>query len=131
VAQGLADGKGLSAAQDGGSLDDGCEFPDVPRPVVRDQEGNIVIGRDAWGKAEACGRAQREVRRELWDVGPALAERWKLDWEDGEAIPEILPKCTFLHHDREIAVGGGDDADIDMTGLFAADTLELAVLEHA
>src|SRR5204863_6204010 len=44
---------------------------------------------------------------------------------------QIAAKLLFLHHPTEIAVGRGDDADIDMNRPSAAQTFELLLLEHS
>ena len=44
---------------------------------------------------------------------------------------EVLAKPAALHLLLEVAVGGGDHADVDRAGALLADALEIALLQHA
>ena len=55
----------------------------------------------------------------------------QVDLHDVEPVVEVFAELAFLGQPEQIAVGGGDDADVDLDGLRAADPLEPALLEHA
>ena len=65
------------------------------------------------------------------NVFRALAQGRGGDRKDPEPIIQIAAKLLFLHHPTEIAVGRGDDADIDMNRPGAAQAFELLLLEHS
>ena len=48
-----------------------------------------------------------------------------------EPVVEILAERLCFDHCRQVAVGGGDDPDVDAHGPFAADAHDLAVLDDA
>jgi hypothetical protein len=58
------------------------------------------------------------------DVLFASAQGRHEDGDDVQPPVEVFAEFAFLHHFGEIAVRGGDDADIDLDGLAAADALE-------
>ena len=60
-----------------------------------------------------------------------LAERRELDREDVEPVVEVLAERLLADGLEQVAVGGGDDADVDLDRRRAADPLELALLEDA
>ena len=74
--------------------------------------------------------AQEVVAQERQVLG-AGAQRRHLDVEDVEAVVEVLAELAALHHVLQVAVGGGDDAHVDLLGLGAADRHEGPLLQHA
>ncbi len=54
-----------------------------------------------------------------------------MDGNDVEAEEEVLAEFLALDAFFEMAVGGGDDADIHLDGAVAADAFEFALLQHA
>ena len=69
-----------------------------------------------------------EVHEER-DVLGAIAERREMDGEDVESVVEILAEGLFLDRFQQVAVGGGDDADIDPDRRLAADAVEFMLLQ--
>jgi len=53
------------------------------------------------------------------------------DRKDIQPVPQIFPESAFGDLLLQIAIGGGDDADIDFDRAGAAHALELAILDHA
>ena len=51
--------------------------------------------------------------------------------DDVQAVEEVLAEPALLHHPPQVDVGGGDDADVDLDRLDAAEAHELALLNHA
>ena len=51
--------------------------------------------------------------------------------DDVEPVEEILAEPALLHHLPQIDVGRGDDADVDLDRLHAAEPHELALLNDA
>src|ERR1700761_3505111 len=72
-----------------------------------------------------------EVAGDEQDVLVALAQGRQLDRDDVQPVVEILAEAPGLDLGQGIAVGGADDADIDLLGDVAADALDAAALDEA
>ena len=48
------------------------------------------------------------------DVFLAIAQRRQLHRDDVQAVEQVLAKLALGNHFREVAVGGGDDAHVDL-----------------
>ena len=68
---------------------------------------------------------------EVGDVLHALAQGGQVDRHHVEPVVEVLAEAPGLDLGFEVAVGGGDDAHVDLDGAGAADALQLAFLQHA
>ncbi len=64
------------------------------------------------------------------DVLEPLLQRGQQDREDVDPIPEILAERLLLDHRRKVAVGGGHDPHVHVQRRFAADALDLMILQH-
>ena len=73
---------------------------------------------------------QKELGQ-LRDVVGPLAQRRHLDRDDVDPVVEILAESSFLHRLLEVDVGGGDQAELGLDRLGAADPLDLALLNGA
>ena len=82
------------------------------------------------GSPSARRRAQ-EVVGELGNVVEPLAQRRQADRHDVEAVEQILAEQALLDQPAQVAMGGGDDADIGLDRRAAADRRVLAFLQHA
>ena len=51
--------------------------------------------------------------------------------DDVQPVEQVLAEPALLHHLPQVDVGGGDDADVDLDRLHAAEAHELALLDHA
>ncbi len=65
------------------------------------------------------------------DVFAARAQGRQFKGDDVEAVEEIFAEAAFADGNLEVDVGGGDDADVDLDLLHAAEVHEAAVLEDA
>ena len=63
------------------------------------------------------------------DVFPALPKRRHGDRENIQPVPEILPERSLVDLRFKIAIGGGDDADIDFYRVGTAQAFKLAGLD--
>ncbi len=78
-----------------------------------------------------AGELVDEEAHEQRDVLGALAQRRQRDREDVEAVVEVLAERLLADGLEQVAIGGGDDPDVDLDRRPAADALELALLEDA
>src|SRR6266513_3904663 len=77
------------------------------------------------------GEFLSKVSNQQGNIFRAVPEGRDGNRKDFEPVIQIAAKLLFLHHPTEIAVGRGDDADIDMNRPSAAQTFELLLLEHS
>ena len=73
----------------------------------------------------------RELGSQSGDLFAAVAQRRDHQLDDGEAVVEILPEAPGSCLGGQVAIGAGDDADVDALHLPRADRLDLAFLQHA
>ena len=78
-----------------------------------------------------AGVAFDEFLGEHRHVFAPVAQGRDINRHDVEAEEQVFAEFLALDTLFEIAVGGGDDADVDLDGARAADALEFAFLEHA
>src|SRR5262245_21563498 len=117
--------------EDNGALDDVLELAHVAGPLILRQQLHRVP-RDAVDlPAELLAEAADEVRHEQWDVlGPFPQRRHgqRNHVQAEEKIGAEPPQTNFF---VEVAVRGGDDADVHPERLAAADRFEFLLLKHA
>ena len=77
------------------------------------------------------GEPLEEVVGEQQDVGLPLAQRRDEDREDVQAVEQVLAERAGGNRVFEVLVGRGDQPDVDLDRLDAAEPLELALLQHA
>ena len=116
------------AAEDDAALDDVLEFADVAGPAVEFQDGHALVGDAADADAVLAGKAGHELAGQKGDVLLVLAEGGDVNGNDVEAEEEVLAEFPALDAVLEAAVGGGQDADIDLDGAAAAYAFKLALL---
>jgi hypothetical protein len=124
-------GEGGAVGEDDAAFHGVFELADVAGPLVVHHEAEGFGGELGRGKAVFFGVELEVVGGEERDVFLAAAERWELEGDDVEAVEEVLAEAAFLDGLLEVDVGGGDDADVDLDLLVAADVHEAAVLKDA
>ena len=132
------------------ALDGVLELADVARPVIRHQPAHAFL-RDgqrrarssAGGLAAVSGTVAvaagvalllelaEEVLHEQRHVLLPLAQRRQLHRDHVQPVEQILAELSFGDEPAQVAVGRGDDADVDLDRVRIADALELALLQHA
>src|SRR6185312_5327627 len=103
----------VAFAHDDGAVDHIAELTDVAGPGVA-QELFAGVGREGQaGPTMLALEVVGEVQHEKLDVGAAVAERRNIELEYGESVIKIFAEPAFADEFTQVAVGGGDDADID------------------
>src|SRR5262249_29426916 len=110
------------------------ELPDISRPAICRQQ-LMGFGTDSqyfrvW-RAPDLPILFNKVRRELRNVFAPLSERGHFQWKDIQAVKQIFAESSLLNFLAQIAVGGGDDPDIDFNDGLPAQPLDLSFLNHA
>ena len=110
------------------SLQHVLELAHVPRKRVVQHQLQGVGVHALHARDSSLANPGQEVGDEQGEVVPAFPERRHLDDEDRQAKEEVLPHGAGAHG-GERSVAGGDDPDVDLPALEAADRAHLAVLE--
>ena len=113
------------------ALDGVLEFAHVAGPVVIDQGAQGVGGEAARAEAVLVRVEVEEVLGEQGNVFAAGAQRRQIDGDDVEAVEEIFAEAAVADFLAQVDVGGGEDADVDLNLLNAAEVHEAAVLQDA
>lgn len=71
------------------------------------------------------------VEDEGGEVFEVVSEGWGVEGEDAEAIPEVGAECAIADFFLEVAIGGGDDADVDFPFFVVANAAECLFLEES
>src|SRR5271154_1620308 len=113
-----------------GAFDGVFEFAHVARPVVGDEAPHGVLGDGAWGPL-GVGKFFEKRGDEQRNVVLAVAQRREFNLHDVEAKVEILTESAGPDGGFKVAVGGGDDADVDVAALGGAHGFDFALLQGA
>jgi hypothetical protein len=128
ITETLLDGKRLSPTQNRCALDDVSKLPHVARPVV----GHETVHGDLVDPAEGLPHHSRgsgnEERGDRGNVLPPVSERRALDREDSKAEVKVGPKPPRTDFSLEVAVGGGDDANVNGAFFLRPDPLRFATV---
>src|SRR5690349_18925230 len=106
------------------------KFPDIAGPVIGDEPAHGIV-RNGSRSTVGVGEFFEERGNEQLDVTFSFAKRRKLDLHDIQPEEKILPEGAVTDGGFEVAVRGGNDADVDAAPLRGADRLHLAFLESA
>ena len=113
------------------TVDGVFQLADVALPAVRGQHPACVGGNRPQRHAVGVGIFLGKMLCQFEDVGRTVAQRRDLQVDDVETKQQVLAECAFAHGVGEVAVRGGDDADIDRHRLGAADAVDDALLDRA
>ena len=106
------------------------KLSDVSRPVILEERLSCLARQPSGGPAERPADLLQKGLAQRHDVGRTFAQRRNLDVEDPEAVEQVLAKVAALDGFAQVAVGGGDDADVRLQEARPAEPLELAFLQH-
>lgn len=121
---GRGDGDG-SLGEDGPAIEGVVEFSDVSWPGV------VEEGVEGFALGALGGIAVEVVSNERREVFEALAEGRGVEGEDAEAIPEVCAEFALADELFNVAMGGGNDADVNVLFAGIADSSEFFLLEEA
>ncbi len=121
----------FTVGQNSGALDGVLELANVARPGVGLDEAARSGAELEIGLAKFAAESFEKIFGEEDGVAAAFAKRRDGDGHGGDAEVEIFSKLFFAHGGLEIAVGGGDQPDVDFDGGGAADAVEAAFFEDA
>ena len=120
-----------SGGEDNAALDGVFQLADVAGPLVVHQQAERFGGELAGLEAVFFGVELEEMRGEQRDILLAVAQRRQVERDDVEAVEEVFAEAALFDGLLQVDVGGGDDADVDLDFVGAAEMHEAAVLQHA
>ena len=103
----------------------------LPGPPVRAEDLQRRIGDALDVLAELDVVAAEEEPRQLRQILDAIAQRRHPDRDHVEPVVQVLAEPPFLDRLLEIDVGGGDESEIRLDRMRAADALDLFLLDRA
>jgi hypothetical protein len=102
-----------------------------PRSRLGEQSVSRICCQTDWRPAEGRADVLQKRLAHRHDVGRTVAQRRNLDVEDTKPVEQVLPKPAALDGFAQVAVRGGDDADVRFQQARPAEPLELALLQNA
>ncbi len=75
--------------------------------------------------------AAQKISYKQRDIFAALAQRREGDWKDLQAIVQVAAELAGDDHLGEIAIGGGDEANVDGNCSGSADAFEFFFLQRS
>src|SRR5207245_10664458 len=107
------------------------ELADVARPWQRNEPFEVVLLDTGEGLVVESGELREEVVDQQGDVLPSVAQGRHIEHEDPDPVVKVLAKRAALDLTLGILVRGGDEANVGVDRLGAADRDEFAVLDDA
>src|SRR5258708_6662134 len=71
------------------------------------------------------------MMRQQRKIVAALTQGRETQFDKVQAVKQILAEFALLHHFLQVAIGGGDQPNIDIDSLVAAEALKSFFLQHA
>src|SRR5262245_9486731 len=92
----------------------------------RNEVGGAQKGRDFYA---LLFHALQELVHQKRHVLQPMPERWNAQLEHSQTEKQVGAKAPLIDVFAQIAVGGGDDAQVALDGAIAADAAKLAMLD--
>ena len=103
----------------------------LPGQAYEVSKSDVFDRQRGLGQHEPHRRPFGKVPCQRGNILRPLAQRRQADGKDCDAIPEIFAESPFGHHRRQVAMGGGHDANVDVHRFVPAHALHPAVLEDS
>src|SRR5439155_7049763 len=111
-------------------LDEVAQLADITGPRIAEKNFESAFAEFASFFSVSGAEFVQKMAGQDRNVCGAVAERGNEERNDIETIKEILAKPAVQDFLFEIFVGGGDDADVDTTGLVRPDRFEALLFEY-
>ena len=73
--------------------------------------------------------SQEELDQQ-WNIFFSLAERWEIYGYDIQAVKQVFAKLAFAHQLAKVHISRGDDSNIHLNFVHAAQVHEFSVLQY-
>src|SRR5262245_33959912 len=112
-------------------FDDVAQFAHVAEPVVFEQRAPGMLGKAADLPSQARIELGEEMRNQIGYVFLPLSQRWKRKTGDVQAKEQVRAKRAPGDLRLQIAIGRGDDTNIDADALAPAQALHFLRIDGA
>jgi len=112
----------------GGAGENVFQLADVAGPVVLEKDDLSAAGKAEERLAIGFAIFFEEMLDKKRNVLGALGEAGNAQLDGAEAVEKIFAKASGENFGAQIAIGGGDHANVDGADLGRADALDLAIL---
>src|SRR5690242_5961297 len=117
--------------QNDSAFDDVVQLSDIARPAVLLEQSGVCLSHDGQVHSELLRHFGNEMRSQKPNIVRSGTKGRQLEWEDVQAIEQILPKSVCADLFDQVLVSGSNDPDVDLAGNVFADTLVFPLLQHA
>jgi len=114
--------------EDHGPLPKVLEFAYIAGPFRIYERAHDGAGNDLNLLIHTTGKLLNEMSNQSRNIRSAFGQRRHLDWEHVKPAKQVTAKIFFSDCLRQIAVGGGHQANVDPDGAGAAHALEFLIL---
>src|SRR5882724_8239001 len=112
------------------ALEHVAQLADVAGPVVAAEDA-LRVGTDADALlSEVAAQAVEDAASQDGDILAPVAQRRNVELQSADPVVEILAEPALLNGGAQLAVGGGDEADVDGAVLDVAEAAEAFLFEH-
>src|SRR5580698_8991129 len=80
---------------------------------------------------ELLRRFQQKLLREQWDIVAPLPQRRQTHLDDIQSVEKIFAEFPLLDHFRKVPIGCANQANVNVYGLVAPQSLKISFLNHA
>ena len=121
----------IGLAHDDGAIDRVLELADVAGPIELREMGHGLAADAGDGAVFLGGKARQEMPQQMRDVFAPQSQRRDRQRQHVQPVEQVLAERAALHEVEQFAVGRGNNADVDLHRLAAADRLDGALLQRA
>ena len=114
-----------------GVLNGILEFTDIAWPVVSTKHRFCFAGDTQHGSARPASELRNEGPRQRWNVLRPFAERRCSDGNDIQPEIQVLAKAAVGDGLRQVAIGSGNESDIQPDRFRAAESFDLSFFDRA
>src|SRR6266850_1870839 len=111
-----------------GAFNGVLHFTHVSGPVISDQTPHGVFGNGS-NRGLRIGKLLEKSGDQNGDIIFAVAQRGQLKLDNIETEIEVLAKGSGSNRGLQVAIGGGDNSNVDAAPLGGAHGFDLALLE--
>jgi enoyl-CoA hydratase/carnithine racemase len=107
------------------------KLADIPGPSIGRKQAHRFGRNRAHLLAFLRRKTGDEAAHEIGQILHAVAQRRYRDGEDMQAVEQILAELAGADQLKQVAVGGGDQPEVDLHGLARSDRIDFSVLQCA
>lgn len=122
--------EGTASCEDCRALDDILQLTDIPRPVVGLCPFELAHWQFRPLDVQPIAALLEKVLDQLGNVVAAVAKRRRRNGEDSQPVEQVQAETVFDHLLLKVAIGGGNDPNVDAAGRLIPQSFELPFLKN-